>query len=106
MDGKTGTGMSIESSSADVVGVDMVIRELLLRNKGGDDDDDDYDDDDNGCVRNGRRLHGERLGGEEIRGRREDKIGCEQKMWGDRGSINMGPAKLMPVWVGLPWVCI
>lgn len=32
-----------------------------------------------------------------IRERREDKIGCEQKMWGDRGSINMGPAKLMPV---------
>jgi hypothetical protein len=55
VDGKTGTGMSIESSSADVVGVDMIIRELLLRNKGGDDDDDD--DDDNGCVRNGRRLH-------------------------------------------------
>jgi hypothetical protein len=27
-------------------------------------------------------------------------------MWGDRGSTNMGPAKLMPVWVGLPWVCI
>jgi hypothetical protein len=74
-----------------------------LRNKGGDDD----DDDDDGCVRNGGRLHhGERLGGEEIRERREDKIGCEKKMWDDRGSINMGPAKLMPVWVGLPWVCI
>jgi hypothetical protein len=28
MDGKTGTGMSIESSTADVVGVHMVIQDL------------------------------------------------------------------------------
>ncbi len=41
-----------------------------------------------------------------VRERREDKIGCEKKMWGDRGSKNTGPAKLMPVWVGLLWVCI
>jgi hypothetical protein len=32
-----------------------------------------------------------------VRERREDKIGCEKKMWGDRGSKNTGPAKLMPV---------